>query len=97
MIKAILFDINGVLYDDKAPVKGAVDAINQLQYSGIPLRFVTNSSRSTEAMILTTLQKMGFAINDSQVFTAPTAIKHFLQINKLRPNTSRSGTRIRSI
>ncbi|MDO7596911.1 MAG: TIGR01458 family HAD-type hydrolase [Pseudomonadota bacterium] len=85
MIKAILFDISGVLYDDKAPVRGAVDAINQLQYSGIPLRFVTNSSRSTEAMILTTLQKMGFAINDSQVFTAPSAIKHFLQINKLRP------------
>ncbi len=85
MIKAILFDISGVLYDDKAPVKGAVNAINQLQYSGIPLRFVTNSSRSTEAMILTTLQKMGFAINDSQVFTAPSAIKHFLQINKLRP------------
>lgn len=85
MIKAILFDISGVLYDDKAPVKGAVDAINQLQYSDIPLRFVTNSSRSTKAMILTTLQKMGFAINDSQVFTAPSAIKHFLQINKLRP------------
>lgn len=85
MIKAILFDISGVLYDDKAPVKGAVDAINQLQYSGIPLRFVTNSSRSTEAMILTTLQKMGFAITDSQVFTAPSAIKQFLQTNKLRP------------
>ncbi len=85
MIKAILFDISGVLYDDKAPVKGAVDAINQLQYSGIPLRFVTNSSRSTEAMILTMLQNMGFAIKDSQVFTAPSAIKHFLQTNKLRP------------
>jgi ribonucleotide monophosphatase NagD (HAD superfamily) len=62
MIKAILFDISGVLYDDKDPVKAAVDAINQLQYSGIPLRFVTNSSRSTEVMILTTLQKMGFSI-----------------------------------
>lgn len=85
MIKAILFDISGVLYDDKAPVKGAVEAINQLLYSGIPLRFVTNSSRSTEATILATLQKMGFAINDSQVFTAPSAIKHFLQTNNLRP------------
>jgi HAD superfamily hydrolase (TIGR01458 family) len=85
IIKTILFDISDVLYDDKAPVKGAVDAINQLQYSGIPLRFVTNSSRSTEVMILTTLQKMGFAINDSQAFTAPSAIKQFLQIKKLRP------------
>ncbi len=85
MIKAILFDISGVLYEDNEPVIGAVDTINQLQYSGIPLRFVTNSSRSTEAMILTSLQKMGFSINNSQVFTAPSAIKHFLQANKLRP------------
>tara|TARA_R110002050_G_scaffold269917_2_gene412725 strand:- start:271759 stop:272511 length:753 start_codon:yes stop_codon:yes gene_type:complete len=85
MIKAILFDISGVLYEDNTPIIGAVDAINHLQRSGIPLRFVTNSSRSTEASILTLLQKMGFIINDSQVFTAAGAIKHFLQENKLKP------------
>jgi len=85
MIKAILFDISGVLYEDNTPIMGAVDAINQLQNAGIPLRFVTNSSRSTEAMILRTLQKMGFAIDPSQVFTAPGAIKRFLQSKNLRP------------
>tara|TARA_R110001583_G_C5671033_1_gene411104 strand:- start:19015 stop:19767 length:753 start_codon:yes stop_codon:yes gene_type:complete len=85
MIKAILFDISGVLYDNNAPIIGAVDVINQLQCSGIPLRFVTNSSRSTEVMIVTALQKMGFAINDTQVFTAPGAIKRFLQTSNLRP------------
>lgn len=85
MIKAILFDISGVLYEDNAPVAGAVDSINQLQQSGIPLRFVTNSSRSTEAMILTALQKMGFSIDESQVFTAPGAVKRFLQAEALRP------------
>jgi HAD superfamily hydrolase (TIGR01458 family) len=36
-------------------------------------------------MILTVLHTMGFAINDSQTFTAPSAIKHYLQTNKLRP------------
>lgn len=85
MIKAILFDISGVLYEDNTPVTGAVDAINHLQKSGIPLRFVTNSSRSTEAMILTALQKMGFSIKDSQVFTAPSAVKRLLQSKNLRP------------
>ena len=85
MIKAILFDISGVLYEDQTPVIGAVESINQLQKSGIPLRFVTNSSRSTEAMILTALQKMGFSINDSQVFTAPGAVKRLLQAKDLRP------------
>lgn len=85
MIKAILFDISGVLYEDKTPVIGAVDAINQLQCCGLPLRFVTNSSRSTEVMILNALQKMGFVIEPSQVFTAPGAIKRFLQAKNLRP------------
>jgi HAD superfamily hydrolase (TIGR01458 family) len=85
MIKAILFDISGVLYEDQTPITGAVESINQLQKSGIPLRFVTNSSRSTEAMILTALLKMGFSINDSQVFTAPGAVKRLLQAKDLRP------------
>jgi len=85
MIKAILFDISGVLYQDKTPIIGAIDAINQLQCSGLPLRFVTNSSRSTEVMIVSALQKMGFVIDPCQVFTAPGAIKRFLQMKNLRP------------
>ena len=85
MIKAILFDISGVLYEDKTPITGAVDSINQLQKSGIQLRFVTNSSRATEAMIVIALQRMGFSINASQVFTAPGAVKRLLQIKNLRP------------
>lgn len=85
MIKAILFDIGGVLHVDAIPVMGAVDAVNQLQQAGMPLRFVTNNSRATKVTILTMLQKMGFVIGDSQVFTAPNAVKRFLQANKLRP------------
>jgi len=85
MIKAILFDISGVLHEDQKPIAGAVESINQLQRTGIPLKFVTNSSRSTEAMILLSLQKMGFAIKSSQVLTAPGAVKRFLQAQSLRP------------
>jgi ribonucleotide monophosphatase NagD (HAD superfamily) len=85
MIKAILLDISGVLYEDNMPIIGAVDKINQLQHTGLPLRFVTNSSRSTEAMILRALQKIGFTLDSSQVFTAQGAIKRFLQVKNLRP------------
>lgn len=85
MIKAILFDISGVLYVDQTPVPGAVEALSQLQQLGLPLRFVTNSSRSTEAMILTALQKMGFTIDASQMFTASGAIKQVLKERGLRP------------
>ncbi len=86
MIKSILFDISGVLYEDNQPIKGAVEALRQLQQrTDLPCRFVTNSSRSPESVILTTLQKMGFEIEKSQLFTAVSAIKQRLTESNLRP------------
>lgn len=85
MIKAILFDISGVLHVDHVPVRGAVELLDQLQSSDLQLRFVTNTSRSTCADILQSLNIMGFAVDPAQVFTAALAVKHVLLRRKLRP------------
>jgi len=85
MIKAILFDISGVLYQDDKAITGAVKVINRLHQADIPMRFVTNSSRSTKEMIYASLRKMGFMIEQSQIFTAVSAIQHTIQVRNLRP------------
>ena len=71
MIDAVLFDLSGVLYIDYAALPGALDAIEKLNKSGIPMRFVTNTTRSPRKSIIKKLENMGFDISGDDLFTAP--------------------------
>lgn len=86
MIKAILFDISGVLHIDQQAYSGAVELIRQLNQTNLQLRFVTNTSRSTSQQTLETLQNMGFDVEPEQIFTAPGAIRQVLMARQLRPH-----------
>lgn len=85
MTKAILFDISGVLYIDRQPIPGAVELIKTLRQRSIPMRFVTNTSRSTSQSVFAELTRMGFDIKPEEVFTAPVAIKSLCQAKGYRP------------
>lgn len=85
MTKAILFDISGVLHTDNQPISGAVDLIKRLRHQGIPMRFVTNTSRATSQSVFNELKQMGFDIKSDEVFTAPLAIKRLCQTKGYRP------------
>lgn len=86
MIKAILFDISGVLHIDNQACSGAVSLISQLQQSDLQLRFVTNTSRTTSQQTCQSLQAMGFDIQPEQIFTAPGAVRQVLIARHLRPH-----------
>jgi HAD superfamily hydrolase (TIGR01458 family) len=85
MIKAVLFDISGVLYIDGQAVTGAVEVVNRLQTERVPIRFVTNSSRDTQLTIFQKLTAMGFNIEPTQVFSAPVAVRNTLRSRQLTP------------
>jgi len=84
-IKAVLFDLSGVLYEGVAALPGAITAIERLSETGLPLRFVTNTTRSTRKDILDRLAKMGFSIRTEQLFTAPAAVHDYLSKSRLSP------------
>lgn len=85
MLKAILFDISGVLHVDKRPIPGAVELIATLQQQSVPMRFVTNTSRSTSKEIFNSLRTMDFDLSQSAIFTAPLAVKQVCAQRGLRP------------
>ena len=85
MIKAILFDISGVLHVDNVPVAGAIDAVQRARDEQIAIRFVTNTSRNTSAETLQSLLRMGFDLTVDEVLTAPGAVRLALQQRQLRP------------
>ena len=85
MIGGILLDLSGVLYIGDNPVAGAVDAVKRLASAGLPVRYITNTTRSTRQMILQRLTRLGFNINAENIFTAPIASRQYIETNNLIP------------
>jgi HAD superfamily hydrolase (TIGR01458 family) len=85
MIKGVLLDLSGVLYVGDRALPGALAAVEELERSGLPVRFVTNSSRSTRRMLWEKLTRLGFAIPPEHIYTAPMAVRHYLREHELRP------------
>ncbi|HBG07996.1 MAG: hydrolase [Geobacteraceae bacterium GWC2_58_44] len=85
MIKGILLDLSGTLHVGDTPIPGAVSAVRRLQKVGIPLRCVTNTSRKTRNTLHHDLGRMEFDIALEQIFTAPLAVRRYLERHGLRP------------
>lgn len=85
-VRGVLIDLSGVLYIDDQPIPGAVDALLTLRRSGLPLHFLTNTTRSPRARIVTSLQHMGFAVEADEIQTAVLATRHVVKQRSLRPH-----------
>ena len=85
MIKALLLDLSGVLYDGDVTVPGALDAVKTVQASSLQVRFITNTSQQTRDALLDRLRLIGFEVEDSQLFTAVDAARQWLSERGLRP------------
>ncbi|MGB7501754.1 MAG: TIGR01458 family HAD-type hydrolase [Azonexus sp.] len=84
--QAVLIDLAGVLHIDDQPIPGAVGALRTLRSSGLPLRFLTNTTRSPTSRIVASLRQMGFAIEPDEIQTAVIATRHLVEQRKLRPH-----------
>jgi len=85
MVDALLLDLSGVLYDGDDVIPGARVAVARVQASGLPVRFITNTSRKTRAQLLAHLRALGFEIEGEQLFTAVDAARQWLLQRNLRP------------
>jgi HAD superfamily hydrolase (TIGR01458 family) len=84
--KAVLIDLAGVLHTGDEPIPGAVAALRRLRASGLPLRFLTNTTRSPSSTIVAKLEKMGFDIHPGEVQTAVLATRKLVQMRGLKPH-----------
>ncbi|HEX5393750.1 MAG TPA: TIGR01458 family HAD-type hydrolase [Rhodocyclaceae bacterium] len=84
--KAVLIDLAGVLHTGDQVVPGAVDALQRLRCSGLPLRFLTNTTRSPSSTIIGKLNAMGFDIHAGEVQTAVLATRKLVEMRGLKPH-----------
>ncbi len=84
-IKAILFDLSGVIFIGRQVIPGAAETIKQLRQQPYQLRFVTNTASESKHQLLEKLQSMGIDIQLHELFTAVSAASQYIQQHKLNP------------
>jgi HAD superfamily hydrolase (TIGR01458 family) len=85
MLKGVLLDLAGVLYEGEKALPGAADAVARLRDAGLPLRFVTNTTRSTKRMVLERLASLGFRLEEGELFAPAQAARAWLAENDCSP------------
>jgi len=85
-VQALLIDIAGVISINGEAVPGAAESLKKLRDHGLPLRFVTNTTRKTQRDLVTRLQNQGFELESSDVFSAPVAARNYLEQHQLQPH-----------
>jgi HAD superfamily hydrolase (TIGR01458 family) len=84
-IRAVLLDLDGVLYVEDEPVPGAREAVAALRERGLTLRFVTNTTSRPRRLILERLQRLGFEVAPAELSTpAALAVAHCLRCDRRR-------------
>lgn len=78
-IKGILFDLDGVLYVGSRAIEGAAEAVGKIRASGMPCRFVTNTSTLSLASLQQKINALGFSISADEIISAPQATILYLK------------------
>ena len=80
----LLLDLDGTVYQDDALVPGADAAIAELRDGGVPVRFITNTTRVDRATMAGWLEGFGIPAAAEDIFTPPFVAVDWLRERELR-------------
>lgn len=86
MARGVLLDLSGVLYDGDTVLPGAVAAVLRLREAGLPVRFLTNTTRKPKRQIVAQLHQLGFDCAADEVFTPVAAARAWLDAHHHQPH-----------
>jgi HAD superfamily hydrolase (TIGR01458 family) len=86
MIRGVLLDLAGVVYEGDHVLPGAIEAIARLHTAGLPLRFVTNTTTKTKQALLARLSGLGLEITGEELFTPGQAARDWLAKHDASPD-----------
>ncbi len=86
MIKGVLLDLGGVAYVGEQVCPGAMEAIERLRKSGLPIRFITNTTRKSQRAFFRKLAHLGLPVVLEELFMPALAARAYLIDHKLTPH-----------
>jgi len=86
MVRGVLLDLGGVIYVGDTPLTGALKALGRLRAGGVPLRYLTNTTRSPRRKLLAKLHAMGVPAEPDELFMPAIAARRYLETQGLSPH-----------
>ena len=72
-LRALLIDLDGVVYRGDIPLRGAKELVSTLTSLGIDYAFVTNNATLAPEQYHTKLERMGIAVDPRRIVTSAVA------------------------
>jgi len=82
-LEGLLLDLDGVCWVAEAAIEGAALVIEELKASGLPLRFVTNTTRRSRHALAEKARRLDLPIEAEEILTAPQAALAWLRARGL--------------
>lgn len=86
MIRGVLLDLGGVVYVGDSPLPGALEALDRLRGAGLPVRFLTNTTRRSTRRLVADLARIGINLEPGEVLTPAQLAREHLIRNRLTPH-----------
>jgi HAD superfamily hydrolase (TIGR01458 family) len=84
-MQALLFDLDGVLYQGDRVIEGAVETVKWCEDEKIPHLFVTNTTSKPRRMLVDRLRALDLNVSAEQVFAPPVAASDYLSSHEGEP------------
>ena len=79
-MRAILLDLDGVIYNAEKPIGGAAETVSWLQAEGIPYLFVTNTTSRSRQSLVEKLKHFGIQTDPGRIMTPCRAAADWLLV-----------------
>ena len=84
-VRALLIDLDGVLYVEDRALPGAAEAVENLRAADLTLRFVTNTTAHSRATTLGKLHRLAIPVAEEELVTpAALALRHCAERGRKR-------------
>jgi phospholysine phosphohistidine inorganic pyrophosphate phosphatase len=84
-LRGVLFDMDGVIYNEDTPIPGAAEAVRWAISHGIPHLFVTNTTSKNRKALVEKLNRMGIESSPPRILTPSVAVSEWLRTQKPAP------------
>ncbi|MBE6552123.1 MAG: HAD-IIA family hydrolase [Ruminococcaceae bacterium] len=77
-IKQFILDMDGTVYLGETPIRGAKEFVDRVKQSGRRVMFFTNNTSKSKKIYFNRLKRMGFDVEESDVYSSGDVMAHFL-------------------
>ncbi len=85
-VEGVLIDLGGVIYVGDEPIAGSLGALDRLHREGMPVRYLTNTTRLTHSQLLEKMERVGMQASPEEVFAPASAARDYLLAHDLEPH-----------